>query len=328
MSVVLVTGGLGVIGSWVTRKLVEQGVKVVTYDARLDTTLIKDIVDKVICVVGDILDLPNIIQTIRCHGVERVIHMAAIMPDQADANPMMGFRINAEGALNVFEAARLTNVERVVFTSSKAVYDIARGEHAHPTYKPIGEEYPRVPINVYASTKLFVENMALNYNRIYGLDCIVLRFAFTYSPGKQARHGGFAIVSNIIESAMLKKPLEIPQGREQQDDFIYNRDVANGIVLAGFAKNLQHRVFHLGTGKGETLAHLVEILNRIFGEEVPIKIGPGLNYLGVPTPRYLIFNIERARNELGFNPQYDLEKGVRDYIETMELLNIKPVVSS
>ena len=319
MSTVLVTGALGAIGSWVTRKLVDQGIRVVTYDARLDTTLTKDVVDKVNCTVGDILDLPSIIHTIRHYGVERIIHMAAIMNDQADANPLMGFRINAEGALNVFEAARLTDIKRVVFTSSKGVYDITRGDHTHPTYKPIDEDYPKMPVDVYGSTKLFVENMALNYNRIYGLDCIILRFASTYGPGKLARHGAFAITSNIIEHAMLRKPLNIPQGRDQMDDMVYNKDVANGIVLACFAENVKHRIFHLGTGKAETLRHFIEIVDKIFGG-VPIKIGPGLNFLGTKSPRYSVFNIERARMGLGYNPQYDLEAGVKDYVGTVKKL--------
>jgi UDP-glucose 4-epimerase len=174
---VLVTGESGAIGSWVTRELVEQGRRAVSYDARLDTTLVKDIEDKLECVVGDILDLPSIIHTIKRYEVERIIHMAAALPDLCEANPLVGFRINVEGTLNVFEAARLMDIRRVVYASSRSVYDISRGEYAHPTYKPIDEDYPKAPRDVYGATKLFAEHMGVNYNRIYGLDVIGLRFA-------------------------------------------------------------------------------------------------------------------------------------------------------
>jgi len=327
MSAVLVTGGLGVIGAWVTRQLVEQGTKVVTYSRHLDSTLVKDIVGKFDPVVGDILDFPNLIQTIKQHEVERIIHLGVLLPAQAEANPYMGYKINAEGTLNVVEAARLTGIRRVVATSSKAVYDITRGEYDHPTYKPMDEDYPKAASMVYGTTKVFMENTCSDYNRIYGLDIIILRFPTPYGIGRQARHGRLAITSRIIESAILGQPLAIPHGAEQKDDFTYHRDIANGIVLACFAKNPEHRIFNIGTGKGETLQHLIEILNKIFGE-VPITIGPGLNYLDRPAKdlRFSVFNIDRARKELGYSPQYDLEAGVKDYIEWMKRLDIKPVV--
>lgn len=155
MSAVLVTGGLGAIGSWVTRELVGQGKRAISYDARLDTTLVKDMEDKFERVVGDILDLPSIIHTIKHYEAERIIHMAAALPDLCEANPLVGFRINVEGTLNVSEAARLMDIRRVVYASSRSVYDVSRGEYAHPTYKPIDEDYPKAPRDVYGATKLF-----------------------------------------------------------------------------------------------------------------------------------------------------------------------------
>ena len=326
MSTILVTGGLGVIGAWVTRQLIEEGNEVVTYSRHIDTTLVKDIFGTFACVVGDILDLPRLIHTIRNHRVERIIHLSALMPVEAEANPYMGYKVNAEGSLNVLEAARLTGIQRVVATSSKGVYDITRDEYGHPAYKPMDEEYPLAPNFVYGTTKLFMENIGFDYNRIYGLDFVALRFPSPYGIGRQVRHGVFAITSKIIESAMLGQHLAIPQGADQKDDFIYHADIAKGIVLACFAENLEHHVFNIGTGKGETLTHMIEIIKEIFGD-VPITIGPGINFMGTNTPpRYSVFNVDRARRELGFNPQYNLEAGVKHYVETMRRLNIKPVV--
>lgn len=330
MSSVLVTGGMGVIGSWVTRKLIDQGIRVVTYQRRPDITLLKDIVERVDVVAGDVLDLPHLIHTIKHYGVARVIHMAGLVTPPLEANPFMGYRVNVDGALNVFEASRLMDVQRVVAISSKSVYDIARGEYAHPTYRPLDEDYPKAPGTVYGATKFFMENMGLSYNRIYGLDFITLRFASTYGPGKQTRHGAQGmtgagshdIYSKIIESALLGEPLKIAEGGDQQNDMVYHRDLADGIVLACFAENVTHRVFHLGTGKGETMLRLTAVLKKILGE-VPIEVGPGP---GLSSQMPCVFNIDRARKELGYNPRYDLEAGVRDYIATMRRLDIKPLV--
>ena len=323
MSSVLVIGGTGVIGSWVTRKLVDQGVKVVTYSRHPDTTLLKDIVDKFECVSGDVLDLPSLIQTIRHHGIERVIHLSANLSGALEKNPFMGYRVNVDGSLNVFEACRLMDIKRVIFASAKAIYAMVQGEYAHPTYKPIDEDYPKAPYSVYGATKLFAENMGFLYHTIYGLDFISLRFGVTYGPGKAARHGATTINSKIIECAMLGEPLTVTQDIDRMNDMVYNRDVANGVVLACFAENLEHCVFHLGTGKGVNLRNIIEIVRNIFkGAPIEISSGP-------PTPsmsNHCVFNIDRARRELGYHPQYDLEASIRDYIETMRRLDIKPVI--
>ena len=327
MSSVLVTGGTGVMGSWVARRLVDQGAEVVAYSRHPDTSLISDIADRVKLVSGDILDLPSIIHTIKTYGVERIIHMSTVLPDQLNSNPFTAYRINVDGTMNILEAARLMDIKRVVYTSTVGVYAQSQGEYAYPTYKPMEEDYPKVPMGIYDATKFFCENMALNYNRLFGTDVVINRFAFTYGPGKQARHGILSIHSKIIESAMLGKPMKIPQGGDEKLDMIYVRDVAKGIVLACFAENLEERVFNIGTGTGETFSHMIEILKNVLGD-VPIEIGPGLNPMGVPKPSYRVLSIERARRELGYEPDYDLEAAVKDYIETLRRLDIAPVVLS
>jgi len=332
MSSVLVIGGLGVIGIWVTRRLVEQGHRVITFSRQPDTKRIKDILDKIEVVTGDTTDLAGIVQTIKRYEVERVINLASTT-GKGERDPWMSFRLDCQGAFNVLEACRLTETKRVIYTSSKAVYDLARGEYAHPTYKPIDEDYPTIhhrpsePCSkgIYGVTKLYIEDMGLHYNRIYGLDFVVIRMGTTWGPGKLSQHGSLAPVENIIESARLKKPLEWPQGGDQKDDFIYYKDIANGIALACFSKNLEHHIFHIGSGKGETLTQLAGICNEIFGTS--IKIGPGLDFMGwirkkigdEPILNIFmgLFNIDRARKEFGFEPKYDFKTGVRDYIETL-----------
>lgn len=132
MSAVMVTDGLGVVGSWVVRQFIKQGIEVVTYSRHLDTSLVKDIADKVNWVAGDIMDLSNLIRTVKQYRIERIIRFSAVMSGPLAANPFMIYRINVDGMVNILEAARLMDVKRVVFTSSVVVYDQARGEYAFP----------------------------------------------------------------------------------------------------------------------------------------------------------------------------------------------------
>jgi UDP-glucose 4-epimerase len=324
MSTVLVTGGSGVNGPWVLRSLVEKGISVVNYDSRKDTSLYADISHKVETLVGDILDLPHLIDAIKRYHVDRIVHLAAIMPDPLESNPYSAYRVNVDGTINILEAARLMNIKRVVYTSSVAVYAPVTGEYGYPTYKPVGEDYPQVPQSVYGATKLFTEHMCFNYQRIYGVDFVILRFSWIYGPGKQARHGVLALHSKIIESAMIGQPIKIPQGGDEKVDSVYCRDVGQGVALACVGENLQHRVFNIGTGRGETFRQLIDALHKMLGK-VPVEIGPGLDPRGTGGPGYMVMDIERAKKELGYRPQYDLEAGAKDYIESMKRLGIKPM---
>ena len=161
------------------------------------------------------------------------------------------------------------------------------------------------------------EQTGLYYAQAMGLDVIVLRFATTYGPGKTARHGNMGVTSQIVEAPFAGRAFRIEQGGEQQDDFIYNKDSALGIYLACTTAGLKSRVFNIGSGVGATLNDMAAAVRR----ELPgadIEIGPGLNYLKSPYPMCSIYDVTRAREELGFAPAYDLQSGVADYVQSLK----------
>lgn len=321
---ILVTGGLGINGAWVTRQLLEQGHRPVVYENRIDTLLLPDIIDKIDIVMGDILDLAAIIRSIKKYKIQRICHLAALMPDQAEDNPLMGFQVNALGTVNILEAARIMDVERVVFTSSKGAYSAITGEYGYPTYKPVDEDYPTYPANsVYGSCKVASELMAQRYQQKYGFDVVILRFVSIYAVGKKARHGIIAIHSKMIENAMLGKTTKIARGGDEKDDVMYVKDVANSIVLACFTENLKHQVFNIGTGKLYQFQDFTNAIKKLYPEAV-FEIGSGLNYMGSGSPKYCVLDISRAKEELDYHPQFSLEEGVTDYVDTMKHLGIEP----
>lgn len=320
---VMVTGGKGVIGAFVARQLLAEGDKVVIYDLDPDNSLISDIASKVELLRGDILDLPAIMRALKKNGVDCIVHAAALMPAACYANPYLAYKINGEGTINIFEAAALLGLRRVVFMSTRGVYAPLVGEYGHPTYKPITEDYPKDPDGIYPSLKLFCEYMAANYRKIYGIDIITLRFAQPYGPGRLARHRAISNDSFLTESAASGKPARIETAGDQKDDRIYVIDIASAVVKACYAHGLDHNVFHIGSGAVTSMKDVVKAIKRII-PSAKVGVGSGMAEKIVELhPRYGLFDISRAKRELGYEPAYDLERGIAHFIEMLRKLDLK-----
>jgi UDP-glucose 4-epimerase len=223
------------------------------------------------------------------------------------------------GLVNVLEAARALDVRRVVFTSAKGVYGPVTGEYGAPTWKPMPEDLPARPRRIYDSAKFMGENVCAYYNDNMGIETVSLRFASTYGPGKTARHGPMAVMSRIVENPANGLPFKLEQGGDDRDDFIYNKDSALGIHLATVADKVKSRVYNIGTGVGVTLRDF----ERVIKKHIPnaqMDIGGGLNFYGFAYPATGVYDISRARAELGYAPEYDLEKGIADYLASLRRL--------
>ena len=317
----LITGGTGVNGAATARLLVSRGERPVLLDNRVDPSLIADIAGDVDVVTGDILDGAALKETVAAHGVTHIVHMAALMPGPAEANPPLAIAIGVDGTLNVLEAARAGNVQRVVYTSSNAFVGNITGKHGHPDFVPLDESLPPNPADLYGVTKVCSETLGNYYCKRYGVEFVALRYPSIYGPGKLARHGVLALYGKIIEDAMAGREVAIPQGGDQRNDALYVGDVAHSVVLALNAKGPIQGTFNIGTGRGVTLKDFGAVLKRIF-PDAKIDIGPGLDFRDGYKQSYCVFDIGKAREQLGYEPQYDLEKGVEDYIESIRRLGL------
>jgi UDP-glucose 4-epimerase len=312
---VLVTGGFGAIGSAVVRRLVAEGEHPVVVDVRPETSLVDDIVNEIAVEVLDIRDWTAVSRVVKSHGVDSIIHMAALLPDEAQRNPWLALEVNVTATAGICELARIFDLRRVVFSSSKGVYKRVTDECAAPTYAPLDESYAIGPDGVYDVTKYAAEQMGLNYAATHGVDFVALRFAATYGPGRMARHGSLAIRSAIVENAVNGIPTVLVQGGDQKDDFVYTKDLGQAMWKALTTPQLEHRVFNIGTGQASTLTAAADVLRGVV-PDAQIEIGPGLDY-GTGSGRYCIFDISRARAELGYEPEYDHEAGITDYVNAL-----------
>ncbi len=316
---VLITGGLGVNGAVTARLMVQDGLRPVLMDNRMDLTLMGDIKDRVDIIIGDICDQAALEKAVDDFGVTHIAHLAALMPEPAEANPRLGVKVGADGTINVLEVARAKNIKRVVFTSSKAAYGEITGECAPPTCKPVREDYPRRPADLYGSIKVCCEELGRYYRETYGIEFIVLRFVSIYGPGKEARHGPLSFYGQLIEKAREGAKWVIPQGGDQLNDAVYVGDVGRSIYLALKAPAPSEWIFNIGTGRASTPREFLNAAAKLYPDH-RIELGPGPSKLGRSKQSYCVFDISAAERSLGYEPAYDVERGVRDYVATLERL--------
>jgi UDP-glucose 4-epimerase len=314
---VLITGGMGVIGAETSRRFVKEGHQPVVFARHRDDSLIPDILDKIDFEQGDVLDMPRILQALKEHSVTHVVHAAGFVGAVSAANPALSVQVNVMGLVNVLEAARALDVKRVVFTSAKGVYGPITGEYGVPNWKPMPEDLPARPKRIYDSAKFMGENICTYYNDNMGIETVSLRFASTYGPGKTVRHGPMAVMSRIVENPAQGLPFKIQQGGDDKDDFIYNKDSALGIYLATVADKVKSRVYNIGTGIGVTLRDFERVIKKHIPNAI-MEIGGGLNFYGLTYSATGVYDISRAKNELGYTLEYDLDRGIADYLAALK----------
>ncbi len=316
---VLITGGMGVNGAVTARLMVRDGLRPVLLDNREDFILMQDIKDKVDCVIGDVCDPRFVAQVIDDYKIDRIAHLAALMPGPAEANPRLGIRVGAEGTINILEVARAKNIKRVVFTSSKAVYGEINGAEGPPNYKPVREDYRKIPADLYGSIKVCCEELGRYYRETYGIEFVALRFVSIYGPGKEARHGPLSFYGQLIEKAREGAKWVIPEGGDQQNDAVYVGDVGRSVYLALKAPTPGAWTFNIGTGKAVTPRDFLNAAAKLFPNH-RIELGPGPSKLGRSKQSYCVFDISAAKKHIGYEPAYSVEEGVRDYVATMDRL--------
>ena len=316
---VLITGGMGVNGAVTARLMVQDGLRPVLFDNRMDLTLMGDIKEKVDLVVGDVCDQAALEKIVDDYTVTHIAHLAALMPEPAEADPRLGVKVGVGGTVNVLEVARAKNIKRVVFTSSKAAYGEIGGEYAPPTCKPVREDFPKRPADLYGSIKVCCEEVGRYYRETYGIEFIALRFVSIYGPGKEARHGPLSFYGQLIERARRGEKWVIPQGGDQLNDAVYVGDVARSIHLTLKAEPSDLWQFNIGTGRAWTPRDFLDAAAKLFPKH-QIELGPGPSNLGRSKQSYCVFDISAAKKHLGYEPAYDVERGVRDYVATLDRL--------
>jgi UDP-glucose 4-epimerase len=295
---VLITGA-GLIGTHTAKELTEQGDEVTFFDMAPRPDYIRHVVGRDITVIrGDIRDLAALVDAMQQARPDCVIHLAASVGEANINNVYAGFQVNLVATINVAEAVRLAGVRRLIHASTQAVY---AGEDSKELLR---EDSPiDCRERVYNASKIGCEHVLRTYAAKHKIELGLLRFAGVY--GYHAVAGGPGVaVQQAVWDAMAGKPVELSV--YETVDFIYVKDLANGIALAVHKSPLPHQIYNLGSGTLTTVQDVEIAIGKIF---------PGINISrGKLTPSRPRMDITRARTELGFNPEYRLEAGLRDYV--------------
>ena len=306
---VLVTGGTGFVGSYVAADLLDHGHHVVAYDLSTDTRILEKVgvADEVEVRRGDVTDPTDVARAIRETGATHVIHLAALLTTAAEANPRAAMDVNIAGTNNVFEAARLfpDQVERVAWASSAAAY-------APPTEygdRFVTEEDLVSPDTLYGATKSYNEHQARVYHEEFGVSDVALRPTVAYGPYRET--GGSAFLAHIVEKPALGEPFSVDYG-DQVIDWQHVRDVAQAFRRGAFTPDteLTQRVYNV-RGELATIREAAETVEEILPDADLTVSSEGQ----LPWTQRL--DMTPAQEDLGYEPEYDLERGFRDYINVL-----------
>ncbi len=253
---VMVTGGAGFIGNRIVRKLVERGEEVVCFDLAPPRANLDPYLDRIQFYRGDISQLPHLLEAVNTHRVDRIIHMAALLPPDTEDRPHFGMLVNIQGTNNVFEAARWTGVKRVVYASSIAAFGVQEtfGD------RPVNEDDVTAPINVYGMTKAANDFAAQKYNSLYGLDLRGVRICTVFGHGRVT--GMTGIIGGLLMSyPAVGRAISMPFHQDEPSPMIHAEDAAEIFVRVALSDNLNHPIYISG-GHLATIKDMADLVRK------------------------------------------------------------------
>jgi len=306
---ILVGGGCGFIGSHLVRKLVEEGEKVVIFDLQPNIGLIEVIADKVNIIRGDATSIVDILHAVKENDVRDIYHLIGLLADVSQEKPLLALKVNVESTLNFLETARILKLNKVIFASSSAVYDPKESP-------PVSESVAPRPPSVYGATKVMSEFYGMHYNKLFGVDFRALRFTTIYGFGKSG--GSTGICSMLIEKSAFGYPVKVDVA-DAVTDWLYIKDAVNSLLLARRVDNPKQRIYNIGGGTN-SVRQVVDIVRRIL-PDANIELESKRVFPWPP-----IYDWLKAQEELAYKPAFNIERGVRDFIEECKKRTAHPVV--
>lgn len=307
---VLVTGGLGFIGSNLAMALVDRGASVTVLDSLIpqfggSMANIRPVRDRLVVNISDLRDVDSL--NVLVQEKDYVFHLAGqVSHGDSMRDPDLDLAVNCVATMNLLEACRKNNPSgRLVYTSTRQVY-------GRPSKLPVDESHPTLPIDVNGINKLAAEYYHRLYDSVYGLRSTVLRLTNTYGPRQRLNTDRQGVTAVFIRQALQGGTLTL-FGGGQRRDFNYVDDVVEAILLAAACENGRGQVFNLGADRPHSLVDFVDVLRKhcrfdirridFPADQKTIDIG---DYYG---------DDSRFRNATGWKPTIDLDEGLRRTVE-------------
>jgi nucleoside-diphosphate-sugar epimerase len=312
MSNYLITGAAGFIGARTAEILIAQGHTVTgvdnlndAYDPRMKEYRLK----RLQALPGfsfhklDISDRESVHgprSVVRGQRFDGIVNLAARAGVRASVeNPWIFLESNTMGTLNMLELCRQTGCDKFILASTSSIYG------ANPPYPTPESASSSEPLQPYAASKKGAEAMTHAYHHLYNIDATILRFFTVYGPAGRPDLAIFRFVQWIMEG----RPVRINGDGTQSRGFTYIDDIAHGIIAA--LKLLGYEIINLGGHEVITINELVTLVEELTGKKAEVLYGP-------PNPADMFTNwadVSKAREMLGWSPQFDMRAGIRALIE-------------
>jgi UDP-glucose 4-epimerase len=311
MTVSLVAGGAGFIGSHLVEALVKQGKQVIVLDDFSNGRIgnLEAVESKITVIRQDISQdyksRPDI-------TAPEEIYSLACFPRQISlANPRRDCEVNLIGTVNALELARKTGA-KVLFTSNTGIV-------SSPTKLPVDETFPPNPLTPYDTNKLASEHLLRIYSQIYGLRTVTVRFASIYGPRQRVNEkvGWKPVIPELATKLLKSEPPTIDGDGSQTRDFLYVKDAVDGVIRAMESSRPEANhgeTFILGTNTETSIKELYSTISSLVGRNIKPKSGPRKPE-EISRMRY---DYSKAQSVFSFKPKTPLSEGLKETVEFLK----------
>ena len=296
---IIITGGLGFIGSKLIKKLIKN-YKIIVLD-NFYTSSIKKIEGTRI-IKCDLTNY-NLLKKINIKNVYCVVHLAgqSSVPRSFQI-PELDLKLNLLSTINVVNFCKLNKIKKIIFSSSFTVYGDVKNK------QKLSENEKCDPKSFYAISKYASEKYLIQLCHKYKIGWNILRFFNVYGPGQDLSRTDQGIVSIFLDLIRNNNKIAVKGSLNRFRDLIYIDDVINSIFLLISDKKHLNEIYNIGTGKKTTIKDLIKKISKLYKKEKKLKIS-----FSKPTPGDLLgcyADIGKAKKHLGFKPSIDLDKGL------------------